>query len=109
MTVESLADDAWAPHAWRRWMHRWPWFALAALMLSLAVWAFDDHLAPSQWTRVLPAVVALLLWYWRWTAEMDRQPQRRQWSLPLLAAVAISLSIYLTHLSMSFWLLGLVF
>ncbi|MFN8572070.1 MAG: sensor histidine kinase [Gemmatimonadaceae bacterium] len=109
MTVESLADDAWVPHAWRRWMHRWPWFALAALMLSLAVWAFDDHLAPSQWTRVLPAVAALLLWYWRWTAEMDRSPQRRQWSLPLLAAAAISLSIYLTHLSMSFWLLGLVF
>ncbi len=109
VTIETLADDVWAPHAWRRWMFRWPLFALTALGLSLAVWAFDDHLAGAQWRQVLPLVVGLFVWYWRWTVEMDRPQRRRRWSLPLLAGVAIGLSILLTHLSMGFWLLGLVF
>lgn len=100
----------WAPHAWLRWMRQWRWFALSAVVLAVAVNMFD---APAMWPppfSVLALVTALVAWYGVWDRTLRlASASIRRWALPLLAAAAIGMSISLTHLSMSFWLLGLVF
>lgn len=106
----AVPQATWASHAWRRWMRQWRWFALGAATLALVAWAVTEKPAASQWRDVVPLLLGLLVWYALWVRTLERASEAQQrWSLPLLACVAIILSILLTHLSLAFWLLGLVF
>ncbi len=110
VTFTSATVPCWATHAWHRWMRHWRWFAVAALSIALWSWALNDRAAGDQWRQVLPLVGALLVWYALWVQVLERASDRRQrWALPVLAGAATLMSIALTHLSLGFWLLGLVF
>lgn len=78
--------------------------------MALVDWGYHSSLAAPQLPRIVPLLLGLLVWYGLWVHALEHgSDDQRLWSLPALAGVAIVLSTLLTHLSMGFWLLGLVF